>query len=45
VHLHVADGFCHDALKRAAPASVNCRDGALFWINEENRNAIGGLNP
>ena len=44
VHLHFADGFDNDALERAAPAGVNGGDDALFRIDEENGNAVGGLN-
>ena len=44
LHLHLADGFDDDALKRATPASVNGGDGALFRVDEENGDAIGGLD-
>jgi len=43
VHLHLANGFYNDALERAAPAGVNGGDDALFRIDEENGNAVGGL--
>ncbi len=42
-HLHLADGFDDDALERAAPAGVNGGDDALFRIDKENGNAVGGL--
>ncbi len=44
LHVHLADGFDDDALERAAPAGVNGGDGTLFRIDEENRDAIGGLD-
>ncbi len=44
LHLHLADGFCDDALKRASPAGMNGGDGAPFGIDEENRNTVGGLD-
>src|SRR5258708_31004179 len=43
VHLHLADSFDDDALKGAAPTGMNGGDGALFRIDEENGNAVGGL--
>ncbi len=42
--MHLADGFDDDALKGAAPAGMNGGDGALFRIDQENRDAVGGLN-
>ena len=44
MHLHLADGFDDDAPERAAPAGVNGGDGALFRIDEENRDTVGGLD-
>ena len=44
LHLHLADGFDDDALERAAPSGVNCCDGALLRIDEENRDTVGGLD-
>lgn len=44
VHLHLADGFYHDAPEYAAPASMNGGHGAAFWIDEKNGDAVGGLN-
>ena len=44
MHLQLADGFDDDALQRAAPAGMNGGDGALFGIDEENRNAVSGLD-
>jgi hypothetical protein len=43
VHLHLADGFDHDAGQGAAPAGMNGSNGAFFRVDEENRNTIGGL--
>jgi len=44
VHLHLADGLDDDALEGAPPAGMNGCDGALFGVDEENRNTIGGLD-
>src|SRR5437879_6888801 len=44
LHLHLAYGFDDDAREGAAPACVDSGDGAFFWIDEENRNAVGGLD-
>ena len=44
MHLHLADSFDDDALKGAAPTGMNGGDGALFRIDEENGNAVGGLD-
>lgn len=44
VHLHGADGFGGDAGKGAAPASVDGGDGAFFGVDEEDRDAVGGLD-
>src|SRR5205814_885836 len=44
MHLHLADGFDDDELERATPASMNGGDGAPFGIDEENRNAVSGLD-
>jgi len=44
LELHTADGFLGDAGEGAAPAGVNGGDRALFWVDEQNRNAIGGLD-
>ena len=44
LHLHFADGFDDDAGESAAPASVDGGDGALFGIDEENGDAVGGLD-
>ena len=43
-HLHLADSFDHDARQGAAPAGVNGGDRALFGVDEENGDAIGGLD-
>ena len=45
LHLHFADGFGDDALQSATPAGMNGGDGALFGVDEENGNAISGLDP
>jgi len=42
--LHFPDGLCNDALKGAAPAGMNGGDSALFRVDEENGNAVGGLD-
>ena len=44
LHLHLADGFRNDALEGAAPTGMNGGDGAPFRVDEENWNAIGGLD-
>ena len=42
--LHAANCLLGDAGESAAPAGVNGSDRAFFWIDEENRHAIGGLD-
>jgi len=44
LHLHFADGFYDYARESAAPAGVNDRDGALFRVDEEDGDAVGGLD-
>ena len=44
LHLHLANGFGYDAPQGAAPACMNRRDRAFSEIDQENRNAVGGLN-
>ena len=44
MHLQLADGFDDDAPEGTAPAGMNGGDGALFGIDEENRNAVSGLD-
>ena len=44
LHLHLPDSLRNDALERAAPTGVNGGDGALFRIDEENRDTVSGLN-
>ncbi len=44
MHLHCADGFHSDAGKGAAPASVDSGDCALFGVDEQDGDAVGGLN-
>jgi len=39
-----ADGLFGNAGERALPTGMNGGDGALFGINEKNRDAIGGLH-
>ena len=39
-----AHGLFGDACKRALPTRMNGGDGSLFGIDEEDRNAIGGLH-
>ena len=41
--LHAANGFLGDAGERAAPASVNGGNGAFLGIDDQDRDAIGGL--
>jgi len=44
LELHAADGFLGDARENAAPAGVNGGNRVFFWIDEEYRHAIGGLD-
>lgn len=44
VHLHGTNGFGDDAGERAAPTGVNGGDGALFRVDQEDRNAVSGLH-
>lgn len=44
LELQTADGFLGDAGEGAAPAGVDGGNGALFRIDEEYRDAIGGLD-
>jgi hypothetical protein len=44
VHLHLADGFFGNAGEGAAPAGVDGGYGALFGIDEEDRDTVGGLD-
>src|SRR6266513_3209679 len=43
LHLHFADGFDDDAGESAAPTAVDGGDGVLFRVDEEDRDAVGGL--
>ncbi len=45
LHVHPANRFDDDAPERAAPACMDGSDGALLRIDEENRDAVGGLHP
>ena len=42
--MEFADGFFEDAGEGAAPAGVDGGDSSFFWIDEENWDAIGGLD-
>ncbi len=44
LHLHFADSFGDDAGQGATPAGMNGSDGALSRVDEENGDAIGGLD-
>jgi hypothetical protein len=44
LHLHLADGFDEDALERTAPTGMDGGDGAFFGVDEENGDAVGGLD-
>ena len=44
VHLHLADGFDGDASEGAAPSGVNRGYGAVFGVDKEDGNAVGGLD-
>ena len=44
LHLHLADGFDDDAGEGTAPAGVDGGDGTLFGVDEENGDAVGGLD-
>ena len=44
VHLHLADGFDDDAGEGAAPAGVDGGYGAFFGVDEEDGDAVGGLD-
>jgi len=44
VHLHLADGFDGDAGEGAAPSGVDGGYGAVFGVDEEYGDAVGGLD-
>jgi hypothetical protein len=44
VHLHSPDGFDDDAGQGAAPSGVDGGYGAILGVNEENGDAVGGLD-
>jgi len=44
MHLHLADGFDGDAGEGAAPSGVNGGHSAVFGVDEENGDAVGGLD-
>jgi hypothetical protein len=44
LELHAADSFLGNAREGAAPSGVNRGDRALFGIDKENGNAVGGLD-
>lgn len=43
-HLHAADGFGDYALERAAPAGMNGGDSAIFRVNKQDGDTVGGLD-
>lgn len=43
-HLHATKHLCGDARERAAPSSMNSGHGAMTRVDEEDGNAVGGLN-
>lgn len=43
-HLHAAESFCGDARERAAPSGVDGGDGVMARVDEQDGNAVGGLN-
>ena len=43
-HLHAAQRFFGDALRRAAPAGMNRGHGGLLSIGQQDGNAVGGLD-
>ena len=44
IRMEFADGFFEDANERSTPTGVNSGDGAFFGIDEQNGNAVGGLD-
>ena len=44
LHLHLTDGFDDDAGESATPPGMDGGDGAFLGIDEEDGDAIGGLN-
>jgi len=44
VHLHLADGFDGDASESPAPSGVDGGYGAVFGVDEEDGDAVGGLD-
>ncbi len=44
LHLHLADSFDEDAGEGATPAGMDGGDGALFRVDEEDRDAVRGLD-
>ena len=44
LHLHFADSFDDDALQSAAPARMDGRDGALLDVDQEDWDAVSGLD-
>jgi len=44
VHLHLADGFDGDAGEGATPSGVDGGYGAVFGVDEEDGDAVGGLD-
>ena len=44
LHLHPADGFDNDALKRSSPPRMHSRNSALLGIHKKNGDTIRGLD-
>ena len=42
-HSHAAERFFRNALRRSAPARMNRRDGVIFRIGEQDRDAVRSL--
>jgi len=41
---HFSDAFFDDALEGAAPSGVEDADGAMFGVDQDHGEAVGGLN-
>ena len=44
LHLHMTNGLHGDAMESAAPACMDGGDGAIAFVHEEDRDAVGGLH-
>ena len=42
--LHRTDPLFHDALEGAAPSGVECPNSSLLRVNQQDGQAIGGLD-